>query len=352
MDHEFIAVDIGKRHIKLVKIFRKNNTAQLESIGSIEFPKGLNSTLPTKDEADKLQLLASTIKSLVETTGVKTKQVVTALPESTVFTKLLPSLPLVDPAKLEEMIYWEAKQVLPIPLDDAQIDWIEIGQNESQTGVKTVSVMVIAAPKVLVETYLNLFELAELELIALEVQSVALARVVQFTYPNDTTSSMIMDVGADGTDVSIVQGGRLIFTQSISTGSDAFSKAIASDFGLQVSQADQYKISYGLLPNQNDGGKIFNSIKPLADVIINEVRKIIGFIQTRMNYGVPQKVVLTGNGSLLPGLPQYIQSSLNMNVVLLDPFTNVQLKGNLSNIRNQIAPQGYGLAVGLGLKDQ
>ncbi|MCA9385185.1 pilus assembly protein PilM, partial [Candidatus Dojkabacteria bacterium] len=146
--------------------------------------------------------------------------------------------------------------------------------------------------------------------------------------------------------------GRLVFSQSIGTGSDSFSKAIATDFNLQPAQASQYKMKYGVLPNQQDGGKIHNSIKPILEVVLNEIRKILGFIDTRLSYGSPQGIFLSGNGALLPGLPQYMQSTFQLPVSTLDPLNKVKLKGKVEDIRNHISPMGYSVAIGLGLKEE
>lgn len=347
----FFALDIGRNSIKLLQIERKGaNSAKLVAIGSINFPNDLDTVIPSKEAPEKLQLMVSTIKALIQSSGIKTKQVVTSMPESTIFTKLLPNLPVVDQAKLEEMIYWEAKQVLPIPVEDAQIDWIEIEQKQNQDGTKVVSVIVIAAPRSMVEGYIELCRLAELELMALEVESVALARAFEFNYPGNQPLTLMIDLGSEATNAYIIRNGKIIFSQSIGTGSSMFTKAIATDFGIQIGQAEQYKVAYGVLPNQADGGKIYNSIKPVLDVVVNEIHKINGFVETRLQYGKPQQVMLTGNGAMLPGLAQYIQSSLGLNTTIFDPFAGLKLSGEMANIKNEVAYIGFGVVTGLALK--
>ncbi|MBD3363087.1 type IV pilus assembly protein PilM [Candidatus Dojkabacteria bacterium] len=349
----FFALDIGQSSIKLVQIDRKgSNSARLKAIGSINFPNDLETVIPSKEEPEKLELMVSTLKTLIQSSGVKLKQVVTSMPESTIFTKLLPNLPLVDQAKLEEMIYWEAKQVLPIPLEEAQVDWIEIERKKNSDGTNAVSAMVIAAPRSMVEGYLELCHRAELELVALEVESVAIARAFSFTYQGNQPLTMMIDFGADTTNACVVYNGKVIFSQSIRNGSAMFTKAISTDFGIQPSQAEQYKTAYGVLPNQADGGKIYNSIKPVLDVVVNELHKINGFVETRLQYGKPQQILLTGNGSMMPGLAQYIQTALGVNTSIFDPMANLKLTGGLSNIKNEVVPAGYTVAIGLGLKQE
>jgi type IV pilus assembly protein PilM len=349
---DFFSLDIGKRSVKLAQVERRGDFARLKAIGSIDFPEALQNQLPEKSEKDKIQLLASTIKSLVASSNTGTKQIVTSLPESAIFTKLISDLPIVDETKLEEMIYWEAKQVLPIPIEEAQMDWIKISEGLNAQGQRTLTAMIIAAPRNLVEVYLEIFQIAELEILALEVESVATVRCLKFNYPSESGVVMIIDMGAVGTNVYILNQGVIVFSQSIGNGSNMLTKSIMSDFGLQFAQAEQYKAHFGVLPNQSDGGKIANSLRPILDLMVGEIRKIDGFMQSRLNFGTASKVYLCGNGAMLPGLDQYLRASLSREVYVLDPFQQIKLSGAFRNIRNEIQVSGYTLALGLALKDQ
>lgn len=350
---DFFALDIGKRTVKLVQVEKKGESnASLTTIGSIPFPTNLKSVIPDLEDLENMQLLSSTIKSLVESAGIKIKDVITAIPENIIFSKLFTNMPLLEPAKLEEAIYWEAKQFIPIPIEDAQTDWIEIERHKQKDGTETIDVMFIAAPRKTVEAYIKLFELAGLQLAAIEVESIALSRAMRFNYPNLNKNIMIVDLGAEHTNICVVYNGRLVFSQSISTGSDMLTKAITTDFGIQFGQAEQYKIKFGVLPNMGDGGKIRNSIIPIIQIMTNEIQKILSFIDSRLPYGIPEGIFITGSGSMLPGLAEYMQTNLNKSVSILDPLAQVKLKGRMSNVRNELLTPGYCVAVGLALKSE
>lgn len=351
---DFFSIDIGRKSIKLVQATReRDGLASLDAIGSIDFPQNLTNLIPEKSDVQKVDLLASVIKNLVETSGVKTKQVVTSLPENIIFSKLI-TLPLVDPAKFEETVFWEAKQFVPIPLEEAQMDWIEVRRTQpnSKNGQIMVDIIIIAAPRKIVEDYLYIFEKAELDLIAVEVESVSTARAIAFNYPDIQGSKIFVDMGYDKTNVGVMYNGKLIYSQSIANGSNALTKIISSDFGLQIGQAEQYKIAYGLLTNGADKGKISNSIRPVMDLISQEIKKIIGFVNTRLNFGSMKEVNLIGGGSSIPGMQEYMQSVVGIPVKIVDPFANFRLRGDFANIKKEFNTNSFGLAVGLAIKDE
>ncbi len=348
---DFFAIDIGSKLVKVVEISRRSSgSASLSNAGQITFPDKIASVVPSIDQEDSLEMLSSVVKSLVSNLGIKSTKVVAALPDNVIFTKLL-TLPVMDVNKMEEVIYWESKGFVPMPLEDVQIDWIEINRVKGADGRAMVNILVIAAPTNLVEGYLKLFDKCGYELIALEVKSVALARLLEFNY-GKTGSSMVIDFGASSTDIAIIHNGKLVFSQSLNTGSDSFTKAIVADFGLDFAKAEQYKINFGLDRQADDQGKIFNSIKPVMDVVVGEVGKVVAFVNSRISFSSPQNIYLCGNGALLPKLPEYLQTSLGLQTVVLDSVKNMKVEGRVQKTFENLNPVGYSVAMGLGLKNE
>src|SRR4029077_11323617 len=85
-------------------------------------------------------------------------------------------------------------------------------------------------------------------------------------------TSLIANVGAMSTTLGIIQNGMLVFNYSVPLGGIALTRAIASDFGLQPEQAEEYKRVYGL-SDKNFGGKITKAIEPILVSLISEIKK-------------------------------------------------------------------------------
>jgi type IV pilus assembly protein PilM len=165
---------------------------------------------------------------------------------------------------------------------------------------------------------------------------------------------MLIDVGAENTDLALVRGGRLIFCRNVSTGAAVIDQGIARLGGLSAEEAEARKVRFANLGPPADGAD------PREDEIRPAVRsgasQIAGTIQSSLAFARGQlqekdlavdKIYLSGGGARLRGLSNYLQSALKIPVELLDPFKGVDL-GKFAN-EPELSAQPSDLAAALGL---
>ncbi len=340
---EFFGIDIGQKTVKVIQLERKSNRSKLKKAFSFETGNG---SLVTDDNIARADL-ASRIKDAVSNAKMSTKKCVVALPEPIVFNRLL-TFPQLEEKALNDAIHWNAKQYIPIPVDDVQMDWIKVAEMDVQ-GKKMIQLLLVAAPKKVINYTQEIFRNAELELIAIETESVATSRVISYAYGNNG-SFLVLDVGSAGTDLSVVSDSKLIFSQSLGTGSEAMTQAIAGAFSIDIVQAEQYKIKFGLNPNQGDG-KIFNTLQPVVNIIIGEVNKTINFFRSKYQQSTPNRIVILGEGGKVPGLADYMNKQLGIQTEVANLLGNIDIGGDLKKQVDSLGGMpGYGVAFGLALK--
>ena len=335
-DH--VGVDFGSHSVKAVQLRNIDSKPALQTFASQPTPIGV---INSEDEAHQKQL-ADALKILFDDGGFKTRYVVVALPEFSIFTRFL-EFPNVKENELEGAVHWQAKQVVPIPVKDVQMDWILLGRDESKNAYK---VLLVAAPKKIIDLYIRIVEMAKLEAVALETEGIAAGRAIYRSA--NVKSAVILDFGSQSTDMAIIHNGSLFFSQSISVGSDALTRAIATDFSFEYNQAEEYKRNYGLDESQLDG-KIFASLKPVMDSIVAEVRRGIEFYKSRTLVSPPDQYMLIGDGALLPGLVPFLARELNVNVQLADPWMGIRVNKKQEAGLAKGRP-AYAVSVGLALK--
>lgn len=340
---DFFGLDLGNHSIKVAQVKRSANKASLEKIGSIN----TEVSLLQDDSEEGIQKLANQVKQARESAGITTSNCVAALPESPIFSRQL-TIPQVEEDKLKDAVHWELKPLIPVALEEVDIAFLEIGEKDVK-GEKMVDVYVVAAPKTLTEKYKKIAELAGINLIALETESLANSRTVSFNYPEEA-DVMISDFGANGTDMILAKSGIPIFAQTISTGSDAFTKAIAADYGLDMAQAEKYKRAFGIEFDKGDG-KIAKSIEPMMQIIINEMSRTLTYLKQRVGDAGAAKVYLCGDGAQLPGLDAYFKSKLGLESVVINPMAKIDMAGSVQKEVSQLQISGFSVAIGLGLKD-
>jgi len=311
-----IGLDIGSHNIKLIEMGLSGKTYTLLSAGSMPTPpKSVASSLAVDEEA-----LIFTVKQLIKETGCKSSDVNLSLPEAQVFTRVI-ELPSLSPRELTTAIKWEAEQYIPLPLDQVNIDF-SILREAKDTGTGKMDVLLVAAPKTLIEKYLNIVEQADLVPVAAETEILSTARALAFSVPT-LKHVLIISVGAQTSEIAILKSGVLLFARSVSAGGDAMSRALMQTLEFSALQAEEYKKTYGLNPSILEG-KIFASLKPVADMIVGEIRRAIGFFEERYKNEHIEAILVSGGGAKLPGLVSYVAQAVGIETQLSNPWVNVQ----------------------------
>jgi type IV pilus assembly protein PilM len=334
-------LDIGTHSLKAVQLSGSPEQPGFVAAGQIPTPQhasGLES-----DEAT--EALAGAIRTLHKETRITTNKVVIALPESQIFTRVI-ELPPLNQAEIRHAISWEAEQYVPIPMSEVKLDWQVLGKT---AGDEKLEVLLVAAPTILIERYLNTLKAAELSVVGMETEITAVVRsLVQRSEGVPTT--MVVSIGASTTDLSIVTNGRINFTRSIATGGVALARGVAQDLGFELDQAMEYMKTYGLDATSLEG-KVMQAIKPIFDVIVNEIRRALAFYATKHPEAPVKRVVVTGGTAKLPGLVIYLAEALGLEVQIGNPWEGVSLS---SSVSSKLAAEdtSYAVAVGLALKQE
>ncbi|MFZ6021869.1 MAG: type IV pilus assembly protein PilM [Patescibacteria group bacterium] len=333
------AIDFGMHSLKLVNLSKKGNSWELKNIGSIQTPP---ETLNNYKEEQKT-LLVEAVKSLVAESKVPYKEVAVALPENAVFSRVL-TIPKVSDAEVTDAVYWQLKQFLPYPIEDVQSDFTALSVDPS--GQRKM--LAVAAPKKLVELYVEILERAGLVPVAIESETLSILRSIK--YAQEIKDAVVLDFGANSTDMAIMKDGELFFSQSIATGSDLLTKALVNEFQLSYAQAEEYKRIYGMRSDAVDG-KIRNAMKPVLDMILTEVMRGIEFYKTEVGTLPPNLAMLSGEAALLPALPEYLESVLGYDAQLADPWRPIVVPNNIAEIVSKSSP-AFTVAIGLCLKEE
>lgn len=331
-------LDIGSKTIKVVELAREGNAWRLVAAGVTSAPlRGLQS----ESEQDLLAVSAA-IRKLYADAKISTPNVVLALPEAQVFTRPV-KFPALTDQEVASAIQWEAEQYIPIPVAEAVIDYQIIGRRQDTTG--ETHVLLVAAPKTLVEKYLKVAKNAGLKPMAVETELTALSRSIA---PAGKTA-LIVDFGATSTDIAICLDRQLVFSRSIPTAGEAFTRAVSQGLGVDVAQAEEYKRAYGLAAGRLEG-KVKGAIDPIFRVVSDELKKAIQYWLSEQQGSAVQAVVLAGGTAGLPEVAPLLAKATGLEVTIGDPFAQVSKDPNLAKQLSGFAPL-YAIAAGLAQRE-
>ncbi|MBI2103915.1 type IV pilus assembly protein PilM [Candidatus Woesebacteria bacterium] len=334
-----IGLDIGTKTIKVVELESRGDTYLLKASGVIGY-KGQD--IEKLVEERDIAAVADIILKLFKAANVSGRDVMLSLPESQVFTRTV-KLPVLTDQEVSAAIKWEAEQYIPIPVKDAIVQHQILARSEA--GAEPgVLVLLVAAPRVLVEKYTNLVQLARLKLVAVETELMSMVRCLA----PDKQTSLLIDFGARSADVAIAKNGLLVFSRSIPTAGEALTRALTQKLEVTPAEAEEYKRVYGLTASQLEG-KIRVSIEPIVRGIVDEVKKAIHFYQTEEKGDAPTTAIIAGGVSGMPELISYMTNQLAIEVLIANPFAKVQVS---TDVWSRLAPYAplYSIAVGLAMR--
>ncbi len=316
MAKSLLGLDIGTHSIKLIEIGQSGTTLTLLAAGSIPTPpKALASAVEGDHRA-----VAQAITQLIKETGAKADQVALALPESQVFTRVI-EVPSLSQRELTSAIGWEAEQYIPLPLDQVNLDY-SILRDAKETGTDKMDVLLVAAPKNLLEKYLTIIEMAELIPIAAETEIIATARALSRSVATVKNAVLLVSLGAQTTDLAILRNGVLAFTRSIAAGGEALSRALVSGLDFNTNQAEEFKRTYGLEQDKLQG-KIVTAVKPIMDTIIGEMKRALAFYAEKHKDERVEAIILSGGTAKLPGMVVYIAQNVGIEAQLANPWVGI-----------------------------
>ena len=333
-------LDISPSSIKLIQAEKTGQGYLLKAFGETVVALNLNSRI----ERDQM-LAASAIKKLVVDSKVTTKDVVIAMPESQVYSRVI-ELPSLNEKELESAIKYEAEQYIPVPLDQVQIQHVILKVPPKGAESAKMEILLIAAQQQAIEHLEQVVVMAGLTPVALETELLAILRAVS---PQIDKSGLLIDIGQNSTDLAVVLDGSLKQVYTIGSGGAALTRAVASTLSLQLPQAEQCKQTYGLDKTQLEGKVAAALFNPL-EVVISQIKRSLSFVEQKYPKMSLRKAVITGGSALIPNMSAYLADKLGLEVLLGDPFYTFSRDKTFPEPLIRVSPR-FATAVGLAIRE-
>ena len=233
---EAFGLDISDFSIKFAKLKFSRERYQMSSFGEYELPGDVISQGEVKNK-EKLSEYLRKIKEHVQGEPLKTPYVIVSLPEEKAFLEII-QLPMMKEEEVEQAIRFEAENFIPYPIDTVYLDYGIVSPVKNRG--EHLDVLVVALQKYLIDSYLEVLKNAQLKPLALELESLALARALVQDYATDAPI-LLMDLGATRLSVNVFAGRSIRFTSSIPVSSSQFDNSIMNTLKVDKSEALKLK---------------------------------------------------------------------------------------------------------------
>jgi type IV pilus assembly protein PilM len=335
-DKPIFGFDLGTRTVKMIQLKPSGKQMEVLGYGYATFPEDAIVEGILVDPKEIAQALAPLLAKM--TFGnITAKRVATALPVAKVFTRVL-ELPPMAPADLGQAVKLEAEQYIPVPLPDLYIDYeiIENGQEKND-------VLMVAAPRAIVDSYIKLFDLMNLEVASIDSDLSAATRAVVASSALDKPT-LVANIGSKSIDLT-VHDKVIRLTDTIAMGGDTLTDQLVNDLKISREQANEIKYKFGIGPSGLQP-KVMASLGAPLKKMCDEMRRIMKFYSDRGDKNRKLEAIIVGGGSAsMPGFLEYMAAQINLPVVVADPWAGLKMK-RLEPVSKFDAPM-YTTAIGL-----
>lgn len=341
MNNKSFGLDIGATSIKAVSLVREKDGFLLNASFVMPAPlKGILSASPL-DEHE----IAETLRKVVSSAKITTRNVNIALPDNKVFTRVV-EMPNLSNKELTNALQWEAEQYIPIPLTEINLVWTVLKRDER------VRILLVGVQSSVIAKYQKIVEMVGLTIASVETEILSAIRALVYNKDEKMRANfphtIIMNIGAENTSLAIIKEGLLIYNYSIPIGGSAIDRALEVGFGLTQSASEEYKKAYGI-SKEGVGGKIGGAIQPILSSILNDLKKaLVFYAQKYQNNGVIQQLLLCGGTAKLPGIQIFFADNLGIETAIANPW-QILINQNLPKEMLENASD-YTVAVGLAMR--
>ncbi len=328
-------LDIGHSSIKAVKLSRLGDAVTVLGYAIEPIVSG--------DATDREEAVVKALEALATREEFGGLPVVASLSGRQIFYKSI-NIPVINPKKVDRMVELEARQQIPGKFDE--VEW-SYHLSPSPDGASN-DVALFAARKDLIAELVSRSRRVGINLVGVSVSSLALYNFVRFDqdFPADETV-IILDVGAENTDLVLYQGDTLWMRTLAISGND-ITKAFMKKFRVSFEEAETLKRQIG---ESRQADKIFKVIEASLNELGSEVQRSLGFYKQQVNTNAKlENIVISGNTFRLPNLAQYLADRLRYAVISLEDLDHIKVADGIERAHFLTDLPALGVAIGLALQ--
>lgn len=309
-------LNIDDLSLKLVQLRPRHTLGKKENftvntVRTLALPPGLI----VNGEIEQPEMVRKKLLRLLGAEGdlyppIRSKWVVADLPEPKTFLKLI----TIDTPRLEltnDEIKYQAKKHLPFELEETYLDWQFVNPEENK---QTSKILLGAIPKTIADAYTYLLESADLIPLALEVEAIAISRIMiteQKSYVGEARA--VLDLGATRSGLIVFDHNSIQFTASIPFSGEIITTAIMQNLKLDYLTAEKLKISTGLAHSKSYP-RYLKIIGELTDSLTDGIKKALTFYKEHFPDTNPvTHITMCGGAANLLNLNKLIASKLKIS---------------------------------------
>ncbi|HUR17399.1 MAG TPA: type IV pilus assembly protein PilM [Acidimicrobiales bacterium] len=318
-----VGLDIGSYAVRAVELAVGGDEPVLHRFAQVTLPPGA-----VRDgEVVDIGAVGAAIRRLWSEGGFRGKKVVVGVANQRVIVRQA-ELPSMTEADLQTALQFEAQELIPIPVEDAILDFQILDDYVSGGDEPRMRILLAAAQRDMVRSHIAAVEGGGLNASAIDLIPFALVRAVMGSAgPNLGTAGSaeaIVCIGGGVTNVVVHEQGVPRFVRILLVGGDDITDSIARELDVELDEAEDLKRRAdpsSLDPRVARAGELVGDrLAPLVE----EIRGSLDYYLAQSQSSPISRVTITGGGSRITGLMERLQAQLGGTVEPARPLAGLR----------------------------
>ena len=317
-------IEIGQSSLKALRCHLEGDQIVTDTFDFVEYPKILS-----QPEAEPEALVSDALEQFISRNDLKGAiRIGVSVPGQSGLAKFFKPPP-VEVKKIADIVKYEAKQQIPFDLNDVIWDFQQMEGAQIEDGYALDSeVGLFAMKKEAVFRALKPFRDKAMDIDLVQLAPISLYNLIsherfaesmandEFDPEHPPKSTVILSIGTDSSDLIVTNGFR-IWQRSIPIGGNHFTRQLTKDLKLTFAKAEHLKRN---AMQADDPKLVFQAMRPVFNDMVTEIQRSLSFFKSLNKKAEIDGMLVMGNTAKMPGLLQFLNKNLGMDVELFDKF--------------------------------
>jgi type IV pilus assembly protein PilM len=318
----------------------------------------LEAGIVSNGELREPELLAEALKEFFKLNKLPKRGVRLGIATNRIGVRTLEIPGIQDAKQLANAIKFRAQEALPIPIDEAVLDYQVLSETTNEEGEISRRILLVLAYRDLIDRYVAACRKAGIQLVGIDLEAFALLRAIAAPRDEGTPAQAALvgvTVGHDRTTFAVSDGRTCEFTRVLDWGGHSLNVGLARALDMAPSEVDHFKRGLSLTGNEVPEGLTSEQAVKAREALNRQVqsfaRELVSSLQFYQNQpgslGIGE-IVLTGGTAHLAGFVEELARLIGVRVRVGDPLVRVKMSKKLRE------PEQLGsltVAIGLGIED-
>jgi len=314
-----VGVDISASSVKVLELAKSGDSYRVERFAAEPVPQNAI----VEHAITEVEQVAEVVQRAVKRSGTKLKNAAVAVASTHVITKVIKIPKGLGEHELHTQVEMEAEHYVPYPLDEVNLDYQVIPNNEEDY------LLMAACRKEIIDDYISVLEGAGLKPQVVDIETYAMENACSLITEHMPGGGLektiaVLDIGSTTTNINVLHNNQSVYTRDHAFGGRQLTEEIQRRYGLSFEEAGLAKKQGGLPDNYQT-----DVLRPFMEALCQEGMRALQFFYSSTNFNSVDQILLAGGCAQISGIDELVAARIGVPTLVANPFTSMSLASRI-----------------------